>query len=284
MGAVAAVYGKHPDLGDFLVAGLEPPLARLIEDWLNGTLTDLRTAWGEGWQPAFDRGPAVRLWIGPALAGGTGFAGVLVPSRDRVGRRFPLVAGITGPGIAPPSVDPSQGLYEAVEAFLPGWRHADARDGEGGAAGAMRSALGRALADVLPGIPDAAEGKAAASAALWARHPRGDVERLWSDATQADHHAAALSRAYLWIAGTPGRTGTSDGAGTPEETARDTAKAPAAMFADAHLPGAGVLGWLLSGAPALPGQDMDATPPAHEDAASQAPSAPPDTAAGGVPT
>lgn len=251
MGAVAAVYGKHPEFGDFIAAGLDPPLTRLVEGWLNGALGDLRVAWAEGWPGAFDRGVAVRFWIGPGLAGQSGFAGVMIPSRDRVGRRFPLVAGLAGSGLPPPpSVDPDQGLYARIEAFLPTWRRENG--GDGGGAVAFRAALMQAL-DAGPAVErDGGDDAVAATPVLWARHAGGDVDRLWSDAALADHHAAALGRAYLWIAGTGGT--------------------PAAMFADNALPGAAVLGWLMTGAPPLRGQAEDGVDPetvAATDAAQQ---------------
>ena len=96
------VVGKHPAFGDFLTAGdLPAGAAAALLDWLADALGAWRQAAGPGWQAAFDAAPPVRFWIGPAVTpAGDALRGVMVPSCDAAGRRFPLalMQGGAGPG------------------------------------------------------------------------------------------------------------------------------------------------------------------------------------------
>ena len=86
-------YGKLPALGDFASRRL-PPL--FVEPWDRWLATGL-SAWRDaepGWVEAFLAAPTWRFALGAGLPFGDspGYAGVLMPSVDRVGRYFPLTA------------------------------------------------------------------------------------------------------------------------------------------------------------------------------------------------
>src|SRR5690242_5843652 len=88
---VAGWYGKLPSLGDF--AGRRLP-SIFVEPW-DGWLASGMSAWRESdeeWLQAFLSAPASRFALGPGVPFdlSPGYAGVLVPSVDRVGRYFPL--------------------------------------------------------------------------------------------------------------------------------------------------------------------------------------------------
>ena len=84
-------YGKLPALGDFASRRL-PPL--FVEPWDRWLATGL-AAWREqdpDWVAGFLAAPTWRFTLGAGLPfeQSPGYAGVLMPSVDRVGRYFPL--------------------------------------------------------------------------------------------------------------------------------------------------------------------------------------------------
>ena len=106
------IFGKHPAFGDFLGAGLSGGLRELLEAWLNRMLPELRALWAGAWEQNWDSAPVLRFWIGAGLSGGVGLRGVMIPSRDRTGRRFPLV--VAQAGGPPPVLDAAQDFYRAA--------------------------------------------------------------------------------------------------------------------------------------------------------------------------
>jgi type VI secretion system protein ImpM len=57
---------------------------------LHDSLAQARSDLGEAWQGAYLVAPILRFWAGPGVLGNGGWAGLLMPSVDRVGRHFPL--------------------------------------------------------------------------------------------------------------------------------------------------------------------------------------------------
>jgi type VI secretion system protein ImpM len=91
--AIAAVpgwYGKLPSLGDFAGRRLPPEFINAWDEWLQAVLQAVQDALGEGWLNSYLTTPIWRFALLPGLAGPSGWAGVLMPSVDRVGRYFPL--------------------------------------------------------------------------------------------------------------------------------------------------------------------------------------------------
>ena len=83
---IISAYGKLPWAGDFLQAG-RPASGELLRDWLEKGIA-MAADRGEAWRRAFDAG-AQKAFLLPA--GDAVLAGVIAPSRDEVGRRFPFV-------------------------------------------------------------------------------------------------------------------------------------------------------------------------------------------------
>jgi type VI secretion system protein ImpM len=181
------VYGKHPAFGDFLTAGLSGVAQERIEGWLNASLSTLKAAWGPNWEQGFDASPTIAFWIGARITGSGAVRGAMRPSQDKVGRRFPLMAGCAGPGALPPAVDPTDTYCADIATLLSDL----APDPTKGAQGVV---------DMLPGV----EGEDVdADAAFWAAREDGDQAQLWADVAFADHLRAAHGRSYWWVAGTP---------------------------------------------------------------------------------
>ena len=83
-------YGKVPSLGDFASRRLPAEFVQPWDAWLQAVVQYTRAELGEGWLDRYLTTPVWRFALLPGLVGATGWAGVLMPSVDRVGRYFPL--------------------------------------------------------------------------------------------------------------------------------------------------------------------------------------------------
>ena len=93
-------YGKLPARGDFLTRALPRSFVDPWDRWLQTGMAGLsRERLPEpdgGWRNA----ATWRFAVMPGLCGPSGMAGILAPSADRVGRRFPLTIALPLPGDA----------------------------------------------------------------------------------------------------------------------------------------------------------------------------------------
>lgn len=88
-------YGKLPFAGDFLRHGLSAAFVSGWDAWMQRTLLAARQTMGEAeWHRAYLCAPIWRFSIAPGLCGPLGAAGIMMPSLDRVGRRFPFCIAI----------------------------------------------------------------------------------------------------------------------------------------------------------------------------------------------
>jgi len=96
-------YGKLPASGDFVTRRLPAAFIERWDAWLNEMLTGSRERFGAGWRDAFLSAPAWRFVLAPGVIGVQGWAGLIVPSVDSVGRYFPLTVAAQLParGIDP---------------------------------------------------------------------------------------------------------------------------------------------------------------------------------------
>lgn len=218
-------FGKHPAYGDFVGHGMSAVVRSSFENWLVPTLGHMRQYLGDGWQGSYDAMQPMRFWIGPAVLGTPWpLRGVVCPSRDKVGRRFPLVMlDQGGASDAPPVLDLDQTFYEAAEQM---------------AAAALGSS-----ADSLAALVPGAGGQAAPAsdpepAFFWAVNPDADPTALLRSAGSVDHQRAVTARSYWWTTGIEG--------------ARSTA-----FMGAAGMPGPDALGWLMTGVGVAPEQGAD---------------------------
>jgi len=84
-------YGKLPSLGDFASRRLEPLFVEPWDRWLAEAMASWREA-DAFWLDHYLGVPPLRFALGPGVPfqKSPGYAGVLMPSVDRVGRYFPL--------------------------------------------------------------------------------------------------------------------------------------------------------------------------------------------------
>lgn len=89
-GAPCGLYGKTPAAGDFLRLNLPAATAQALDVWLEAGFSHLAIG-GEDWRDGFSEAPAWRFVAAAGAVGTSAFAGVLLPSRDQVGRLFPCI-------------------------------------------------------------------------------------------------------------------------------------------------------------------------------------------------
>jgi type VI secretion system protein ImpM len=87
---IAGWYGKLPCLGDFASRRLPPEFIALWDGWLQRSIAASRRQLGERWLDCFLTSPMWRFLLAPGLCGSYAWAGVMLPSVDKVGRYFPL--------------------------------------------------------------------------------------------------------------------------------------------------------------------------------------------------
>ena len=103
---MTAFYGKLPARGDFLTRSLSREFINRWDDWLQSGMNASRQALGEAWLDTYLTSPLWRFVLPAGICGNTAFAGVLMPSMDKVGRYFPMtvVRQIDGTGLGLPIV------------------------------------------------------------------------------------------------------------------------------------------------------------------------------------
>jgi type VI secretion system protein ImpM len=211
MSASLGIIGKHPGFGDFLAHGVSETARQGLDTWLTACLPPLRDRLGDGWEAFWDQAPTLRFWVGRALAGRT-LAGVLRPSHDRVGRRFPLILVAEGAALPAPVISADQSFHTALEAQLDRMTPGDG----------ARSLLDGFDPALLP--PPETEAALAEGPTVWAQRSDGNLATLLAEAAPVDHARAATVRSYWWTVGPP-----------------------AIWLAQPGMPGADAMGWLLGG-------------------------------------
>lgn len=95
-------FGKIPCLGDFASRRLPAEFIEPWDRWLQSGLTASRQQLGERWLDVFLKSPMWRYLLAPAVCGDRAWAGLLLPSVDKVGRYFPLTFAV------PVAADPAK--------------------------------------------------------------------------------------------------------------------------------------------------------------------------------
>ncbi len=196
-------HGKLPTLGDFASRRLDAGFIEAWDGWLAAGLLALRQADAAGWLPAYLGSPSWRFLLMPGVlpgvlpgeAGAQAWAGVLMPSVDRVGRYFPLtLAQPLGDG--PASTQQMQALWHwlgrldelALDALQDDWTAERLEDelarmagpgpmvlpaGAAGAAAAEPASAGELLELALAPGADAAVHIGVQAQRGWAERARG---------------------------------------------------------------------------------------------------------------
>src|SRR5256885_11597666 len=88
--AAPGIYGKVPARGDFVSRRLDAEFVAAWDSWLQRVILESKTALGERWLECFLSAPVWRFVMPAGMFAKPGWAGLMLPSVDRVGRYFPL--------------------------------------------------------------------------------------------------------------------------------------------------------------------------------------------------
>ncbi len=91
---VAGWYGKIPALGDFASRRLPPAFVDTWDAWLQRSLAASRADLLEHWHETYLSSPIWRFALLPGACDNSGWAGIMMPSVDKVGRLFPLTIAV----------------------------------------------------------------------------------------------------------------------------------------------------------------------------------------------
>lgn len=83
-------YGKIPALGDFVSRRLPRQFVGPWDSWLQSAIAASREQLGAAWLDFYLTSPIWRFGVAAGLLGPTEWAGILMPSVDKVGRYYPL--------------------------------------------------------------------------------------------------------------------------------------------------------------------------------------------------
>ena len=119
MTGLRGFFGKIPAHGDFVDRGLAAGFKDKMDEWLQHGLASSKAAMGEEWLNVYLTSPVWRFVTCAGACGSQAWAGVLVPSVDRVGRYFPLViAAEIAPDVVPLQViTAGSDWFEGAEAI-----------------------------------------------------------------------------------------------------------------------------------------------------------------------
>lgn len=90
LAAAVGFYGKLPCRGDFLRRRVSQEFLDIWDEWLQASIAHSRQTLQDAWLDAYLTTPVWRFALAEGVCGTGAYAGVMVPSVDRVGRYFPL--------------------------------------------------------------------------------------------------------------------------------------------------------------------------------------------------
>ncbi|WP_332876502.1 type VI secretion system-associated protein TagF [Massilia sp. S19_KUP03_FR1] len=169
-------FGKVPGLGDFISRRLPHEMLLQLDAWIQAALVQSKLDLGANWLPTWLNSPLWRFVLARDLCGAQAWAGVMMPSADRVGRCFPLILAARLQA-APDARMPDPAWFARLEALALGAledgfsfsRFDAALCALEGASGATRG-LAMACTVFVPhgvALPSLAEGVARGCSAWW---------------------------------------------------------------------------------------------------------------------
>lgn len=84
------LYGKLPAYGDFIFRNLTPTFINPWDEWLQNFISGSQQQMGEDWLDVYLTSPVWRFVISSGVIDNMMWAGLMMPSVDRVGRYFPI--------------------------------------------------------------------------------------------------------------------------------------------------------------------------------------------------
>jgi type VI secretion system protein ImpM len=96
------LYGKLPAYGDFIFRNLGSAFINPWDEWLQHYISGSKEQIGEGWLDVYLTSPIWRFALSPGVIDGMTWAGLIMPSVDRVGRYFPISIVKSFPAVLSP--------------------------------------------------------------------------------------------------------------------------------------------------------------------------------------
>ncbi|MEJ1963377.1 MAG: type VI secretion system-associated protein TagF [Gammaproteobacteria bacterium] len=123
-------YGKLPCRGDFLQRRAPQDFVDAWDAWLQECIHESRLRLQDTWLDTYLTGPIWRFVLASGVCGDGAYAGILVPSVDRVGRYFPLtvMAQLTPDGCPLALACSGAAWFESAESLVLDALQADALD------------------------------------------------------------------------------------------------------------------------------------------------------------
>ncbi len=88
--AKLGLYGKLPAYGDFIFRNLNSSFINPWDEWLQHFISGSQEQIGENWLDTYLTSPIWRFVFSPGVIDNNVWAGLMMPSVDRVGRYFPI--------------------------------------------------------------------------------------------------------------------------------------------------------------------------------------------------
>ncbi|WP_334190998.1 type VI secretion system-associated protein TagF [Noviherbaspirillum sp.] len=110
-------FGKVTTHGDFVSRRLPTAFLSVWDSWLQYSVQQSRETLGQEWLNIYLSSPIWRFALAPGVCGVSGWAGILMPSVDRVGRHFPLTiaAALPDDRALVDWIQGSKGWYDEIE-------------------------------------------------------------------------------------------------------------------------------------------------------------------------
>lgn len=91
---IPGVFGKLPSHGDFVMRNLAPVFVNSFDQWLQHYVAGAQEQIGADWLNIYLTSPIWRFALSAGTIDGNAWAGIMMPSVDRVGRYFPLMIAV----------------------------------------------------------------------------------------------------------------------------------------------------------------------------------------------
>jgi type VI secretion system protein ImpM len=116
-GASVGFFGKLPSHGDFIERRVGTAFRDLWDDWMQHCMVESQQELAGRWLDCYLTSPMWRFYLCDGVAGASSYAGVLLPSVDRVGRYFPLTVVVELPIGIPAAVfaQVASGWFDEIE-------------------------------------------------------------------------------------------------------------------------------------------------------------------------
>ena len=89
-GNLTGIFGKLPAHGDFIYRDLPAHFINIWDTWLQGYVGSSREQLGDAWLEIYMTSPIWRFCLSEGVVDKSAWAGIMLPSVDRVGRYFPF--------------------------------------------------------------------------------------------------------------------------------------------------------------------------------------------------